>query len=140
VSADHDCRLLFVYGTLRHDSPHPMARYLASVARFLGRASVAGRLYNLGPYPGMTVAEPSERVWGHLFELADPVATLERLDAYEGCPLGEPIPALFQRRLLKVHSEGGRTYTAWTYTYHGVVTEEMRLVDGEYGRIQTSRP
>jgi gamma-glutamylcyclotransferase (GGCT)/AIG2-like uncharacterized protein YtfP len=132
MSADNACRLLFVYGTLRHDSGHPMARSLASATRFLGRASVAGRLYDLGPYPGMTTAEPPDRAWGHLLEMHNPLATLEQLDAYEGCPCGEPIPALFQRRLMRVVAESGQTLTAWVYTYHGEVNEKNRLASGEY--------
>jgi gamma-glutamylcyclotransferase (GGCT)/AIG2-like uncharacterized protein YtfP len=133
MSADNSCRLLFVYGTLRCDSAQPMARYLASMARFLGRASAAGRLYDLGPYPGMTAAQgPAERVWGHLLELADPAATLERLDLYEDCPFGEPIPSLFQRHKLPVVGADGQTHTAWVYTYHGEVREQRRLPSGEY--------
>jgi gamma-glutamylcyclotransferase (GGCT)/AIG2-like uncharacterized protein YtfP len=131
MNDDHACRLLFVYGTLRYDSPHPLACYLASAATFLGRASVAGRLYDLGPYPGMTAAT-SERVWGHLFEMTDREATLQRLDAYEGCPLGEPIPAHFQRHLMQAVDEQGHAHTAWVYTYHGEVNEEMRVLEGEY--------
>jgi gamma-glutamylcyclotransferase (GGCT)/AIG2-like uncharacterized protein YtfP len=132
MSADHPCPLLFVYGTLRRDSAHPMAGYLASVTYFLGRASVAGRLYDLGPYPGMTIGEPSERVWGHLLEMTDATDTLARLDAYEGCPCGEPIPALFQRRLLPVEDKNSGVRTAWVYLFHGPVQEEARLTSGEY--------
>jgi gamma-glutamylcyclotransferase (GGCT)/AIG2-like uncharacterized protein YtfP len=132
MSAASVCRLLFVYGTLRQDSAHPMARYLAAAARFLGRAAAPGRLYDLGPYPGMTSAELPERVWGHLLELTDAAATLERLDEYEGCPCGEPIPALFQRRLIQVAGQDGQTHTAWVYLYHGEVKEETRVLDGEY--------
>jgi gamma-glutamylcyclotransferase (GGCT)/AIG2-like uncharacterized protein YtfP len=133
MSGDSACRLLFVYGTLRHDSDHPMAHYLASVARFLGPASTAGRLYDLGRYPGMTAAmEPSELVWGHLFEMQDPAATLEQLDAYEGCPCGEPIPALFQREFLQVIGADGEACMAWGYTYHGELKPETRIVSGEY--------
>ena len=65
------CRLLFVYGTLRRQSPHPMARYLARHARYVGTARVAGRLYDLGPYPGMLpAAEADDFVHGDLFDEA----------------------------------------------------------------------
>jgi gamma-glutamylcyclotransferase (GGCT)/AIG2-like uncharacterized protein YtfP len=128
-----NCALLFVYGTLRNDSADPMARDLRSVSRFLGRASTSGRLYDLGRYPGMTAAaEPAERVWGHLFELQDPAATLMRLDAYEACPFGEPIPALFQRQVIDVVGADEEARRAWCYTYHGEVTAEMRLAGGEF--------
>jgi gamma-glutamylcyclotransferase (GGCT)/AIG2-like uncharacterized protein YtfP len=133
MSADNDCALLFVYGTLRYDSADAMATYLRCVSRFLGRASTTGRLYDLGRYPGMTAgADPSERVWGHLFELRDPAGTLMRLDDYEACPFGEPIPALFRRQVLEVVGSGGESRRAWCYTYHGEVTTEKRLAGGEF--------
>jgi gamma-glutamylcyclotransferase (GGCT)/AIG2-like uncharacterized protein YtfP len=133
MSADDNGRLLFVYGTLRHESTHPMALYLASAARFLGRAWAAGRLYDLGPYPGMTAGgQAGERVWGHLFLMHNPAETLERLDAYEGCPLGTPIPALFQRHVMQIVTEEGQARVAWVYTYHGEVKEAKRLAKGEY--------
>jgi gamma-glutamylcyclotransferase (GGCT)/AIG2-like uncharacterized protein YtfP len=128
-----DCALLFVYGTLRYDSADAMACYLRSVSRFLGRVSTSGRLYDLGRYPGMTAAaEPAERVWGHLFELQEPATTLMRLDEYEGCPFGEPIPALFQRQVIEVVGPSGEARRAWCYTYHGEVTAQMRLAGGEF--------
>ena len=33
-----------------------MARYLESVARFIGAATTAGRLYDFGAHPGMVAA------------------------------------------------------------------------------------
>jgi gamma-glutamylcyclotransferase (GGCT)/AIG2-like uncharacterized protein YtfP len=132
MSGTEECRLLFVYGTLRRDSAHPMARWLAGVSRFLGHASVAGRLYDLGPYPGLVADDAAGRVWGHLLEMMEPESALDQLDAYEGCPLGEPIPALFRRGLLPVRAEDGTVHTAWVYTYHGEVVEEKRVTAGEY--------
>jgi gamma-glutamylcyclotransferase (GGCT)/AIG2-like uncharacterized protein YtfP len=127
------CPLLFVYGTLRRDSAHPMARYLETVARFLGNATTAGRLYDLGPYPGLVVApEPGERVHGHLFEMADPKQVLARLDAYEGRPLGEPGPSYFERRLADVMGEDGQLLTAWTYAYIGPLSSAVKIGGGFY--------
>jgi gamma-glutamylcyclotransferase (GGCT)/AIG2-like uncharacterized protein YtfP len=124
--------LLFVYGTLRQGSAHPMARYLASRARFLARASTAGRLYDLGRYPGMTVAAQGERVWGDLFEMNDPPRILERLDAYEGCCPDASMACGFQRHLVQVVTEDGQAHMAWVYMYHAEVREEMRLANGRY--------
>ena len=49
-----ECRHLFVYGTLRRGSGHPMSRFLAARARLLAGARVPGRLYDLGGFPGLT--------------------------------------------------------------------------------------
>ena len=69
--------LLFVYGTLRRTSNHPMAAYLARNGRFVGRAKTPGQLYDLGPYPGMLPAVlDSDWVHGDLFALPSPVQPL----------------------------------------------------------------
>ena len=75
------CRLLFVYGTLRRDNAHPMARDLESVSRFLGKATMAGRLYDFGWHPVLvSSSQEGECVHGHLVEMLDPEAVLMRLD------------------------------------------------------------
>ena len=72
----------FVYGTLKSDGP-PSARALLRPAKLVGRASVRGTLYHLGPYPGLVREGPDdERVFGELYELpaesADDVHLLRR--------------------------------------------------------------
>jgi gamma-glutamylcyclotransferase (GGCT)/AIG2-like uncharacterized protein YtfP len=127
------CRFLFVYGTLRRDSPHPMAAFLASQARFACDASMPGRLYNLGPFPGMTAAEgPAERVHGHLFEMNDPGALLLRLDAYEAVPQGLPEPPQYERDVRTVLTDDGREVVAWVYRYVGPLNGAKRIVSGRY--------
>src|SRR5436853_375545 len=88
--------LLFVYGTLRQGSGHPLARLLAAQARWLGTGTVAGRLYDLGAYPGMAEPEAAgQRLRGDVYELHDPDATLSILDDYEGCGPSQPRPWLY---------------------------------------------
>jgi gamma-glutamylcyclotransferase (GGCT)/AIG2-like uncharacterized protein YtfP len=124
---------LFVYGTLRRASEHPMARYLDHHARWLGLATVPGRLYDLGPYPGLLPpASAGDRVKGDLCEMNNPEAVLARLDEYEGCPLGQPEPGLFERALATVTTETGDTFQAWLYYYRQNVREEQRISSGIY--------
>jgi gamma-glutamylcyclotransferase (GGCT)/AIG2-like uncharacterized protein YtfP len=75
---------LFVYGTLRSGFDNPIAQLLHQNARLLGHGHVAGRLFNLGWYPGAT-CEPGSpyRVWGDVYELIDE-RILVQLDEYEG--------------------------------------------------------
>lgn len=128
-------RHLFVYGTLRKGFDHPMACFLAERADHLGGARAPGLLYDLGRYPGMLdPAEPGDWVYGDLFALHDPAATLDALDRYEGCPLpGEP--ALFERGLVAVTRDTGEAVTAWVYRYAGPVSEGQRLASGDYREV-----
>lgn len=123
--------LLFVYGTLRRDSPHPMARVLAERAAYLGTATVAGRLYDLGRYPGL--AEPcasGDWVHGDLYDLGNDTALLTELDAYEN---GEsPLPAYFDRQITTAHLDKGGTQAVWVYWFRGPLAEERRIVSGRY--------
>ena len=62
---------IFVYGTLRSGSGHPMARRLTSQARLLGKGSVPGRLYDMGWYPAALFDRDEKHlIVGDVFALA----------------------------------------------------------------------
>ncbi|HLE20340.1 MAG TPA: gamma-glutamylcyclotransferase family protein, partial [Vicinamibacteria bacterium] len=46
------CPYLFVYGTLRRGGGRDLRDLIGVSPKFLGRATAAGRLYDLGSYPG----------------------------------------------------------------------------------------
>ena len=74
---------LFVYGTLRNTYDNPMARLLRQNAWLMGHGYVAGRLFDLGWYPGATHEPDSpHHVWGDVFALTDE-SILTQLDDYE---------------------------------------------------------
>lgn len=120
--------LLFVYGTLRTGSGHPMADFLASRGRLVQAALMPGRLYDLGPYPGMTPGAGFVR--GELYELAEPSATLELLDRYESCPNDEA--AAFERAVAQVALDLGQSVAAWVYYFRGPVSEDQYVASGDY--------
>ncbi len=129
---------LFVYGTLRRVSPHPMARFLAERARFIGEATVAGRLYDLGHYPGMLEADAAaDLVMGDVYELSDGVQTMEELDRYE--MVESPLPSFFERGEATVMLRDGTNVTANVYWFRGAVTESQRIVSGDYAALLTKR-
>jgi gamma-glutamylcyclotransferase (GGCT)/AIG2-like uncharacterized protein YtfP len=77
---------LFVYGTLRRGSAHPLAKRLAAEARFVGEGTVKGRPYSFGAYPGAVLdASSRETIEGDLYGIGENTSLLAALDAYEGC-------------------------------------------------------
>jgi gamma-glutamylcyclotransferase (GGCT)/AIG2-like uncharacterized protein YtfP len=112
-----NCEYLFVYGTLRRGSDHPMAVFLARHARFMAEGKTPGRLLDLGAYPGMVEAKsPDDCVQGDVFELVDRETTLAVLDRYEGCDRADP---LYERRQATVTLSTGDKVTVWYYHYRG---------------------
>jgi gamma-glutamylcyclotransferase (GGCT)/AIG2-like uncharacterized protein YtfP len=105
---------LFVYGTLRSDSPHPLARRLQGQAKLVGKASASGLLYDLGGYPGALFrSEGRERIVGEVFALRNVERLLEQLDAYEGViDLGS---RSFKRIEIKVRLDRRGVIDAWAY-------------------------
>ena len=105
---------LFVYGTLRADSGHPMARRLRVGAKHIGRGSAPGALYDFGDYPGALFgAEARYRVIGDVFELRPNPRLLADLDKYEGFTGADD--DLFRRFAIEVRLDRGGTVEAWTY-------------------------
>jgi len=101
---------IFVYGTLRSESDHPMARRLLSQARLVGKGRVPGRLYDLGWYPAaMFDADEKRLVVGDVFALKPGGRLLAELDAYEA---GDPN---YARVPLEVKLTDGGTVIAWSY-------------------------
>ena len=115
---------LFAYGTLRRGAP--MHGLLEGRTRWIGPASVAGRLVDLGAFPGLvSPAAPGDRVHGDLFAIAEAqrVELLDALDRYEG--------ASFERREQMVEGPDGPTL-AWLYLYRGEVDDRAVVAGGDY--------
>ena len=80
-------RILFVYGTLRMGSRHPMAHRLRAGGKLLGRGRTSGVLYDLGVYPGATFAgDARSRVVGEVYAVRHGSRLIAELDYYEGAP------------------------------------------------------
>jgi gamma-glutamylcyclotransferase (GGCT)/AIG2-like uncharacterized protein YtfP len=105
---------LFVYGTLRAGSAHPMAHRLRVGATHLGRGRTSGSLYDFGDHPG-AVFDPSAkyRVIGDVFLLRAGQRLLADLDRYEGFT-GED-DDMFRRVAIEVTLDTGGTVLAWAY-------------------------
>jgi gamma-glutamylcyclotransferase (GGCT)/AIG2-like uncharacterized protein YtfP len=114
---------LFVYGTLRAESGHPMAHRLRVGARHVGTGSTPGRLFDFGSWPGaFFAAEPKYRVIGCVFALGAGARLLADLDKYEGVTPanGEArefpeAEGLFHRIAISVALNGGGSVEAFAY-------------------------
>jgi gamma-glutamylcyclotransferase (GGCT)/AIG2-like uncharacterized protein YtfP len=98
--------LLFVYGTLRRGGSRSLAAGFPS-ALFVSDATLRGRLYDLGAYPGVVVDAAAGAVLGELYEVSTGV--LDALDDYEGCDDG------FYARMRAEVDAGGDRIACWVY-------------------------
>lgn len=125
---------LFVYGTLRRDPSHEMFHLLAKHARFLGEATVPGRLFDLGDYPGMIVPDERGHVLGEVYDV-DPAhwpSVIERLDRYEGCAAGDPEPHEYRREIVLATLASGPQVPVWAYVLNHAPSRVREIVSGDY--------
>ncbi len=123
---------LFVYGTLKRSITNPVGVMMRAHANYLAEAIIAGRIYDLGPYPGMVIEDCGAAVYGELYEIVLPNALLSLLDAYEGCGHTDPHPQEFVRVEATVRDTDGVDYRAWVYAYQGQVDQSWLLPSGYY--------
>jgi gamma-glutamylcyclotransferase (GGCT)/AIG2-like uncharacterized protein YtfP len=123
---------LFVYGTLLSGARHPMGARLAREARLLGDATIRGRLYDLGRYPGLVEAEDADGlVHGEVYTLNSPAASLLWLDLYEG--ISKDVARNdYERRERTVRLTSGGDMTAWVYLYRAPVRGLSPIADGRW--------
>ena len=123
---------LFVYGTLMRGGKSPYARLLQARAIFTGTASVEGRLYNLGGFPGLVhVPGCGRAVHGEVYRLGAG-GLLDNLDAYEGCRESDPEPGLFRRERIEARLANGSPLTVWTYLYTGETAGRPQIASGRF--------
>jgi gamma-glutamylcyclotransferase (GGCT)/AIG2-like uncharacterized protein YtfP len=124
--------LLFVYGTLMRGFNHPMAKLLSRTAEFIGEARCRGRLYLVKHYPGLVLSDDAnDVVFGELFRLHTPQASLVTFDDYEGCGPDVAAPQ-YLRQVLPVMLDSGTVSEAWTYVYNRPVSKLPRISSGRF--------
>lgn len=127
---------LFVYGTLMRSAAtaygSSQRRRLHAAATWLGPATVLGRLYDLGAYPGLIASTgASDLVHGELLRLDDAEAVLSWLDAYEGIVPGAPDNE-YRRVEAAARPAGGECVTAWVYQCLRDVSRLPPVADGRW--------
>ncbi|MEA2462850.1 MAG: hypothetical protein QOJ98_597, partial [Acidobacteriota bacterium] len=94
-----------------------MFHVLAKTASFIGDARVAGRLYDLGAYPGMSLSSGGQYVRGEIYEVHPDhwSSVIQRLDEYEGCSDRDAEPHEYRRELVRAELRSGESVDAWAY-------------------------
>jgi gamma-glutamylcyclotransferase (GGCT)/AIG2-like uncharacterized protein YtfP len=92
-----------------------MFHVLAKTARFTSDARVAGRLNDLGAYPGMSLSSPTGHVKGEVYEVHPHHWTrvIQKLDEYEGCGDSDPEPHEYRRQQVQAELPSGQSVDAW---------------------------
>jgi gamma-glutamylcyclotransferase (GGCT)/AIG2-like uncharacterized protein YtfP len=121
---------LFVYGTLMTAAASArigkaIRARLHKEAVSLGSATMPGRLYDLGRYPGMVMAAAADEVvHGEVFRLDDPADALAWLDAYEGVKPNERTNE-YERAVRIARLASGVDVAAWVYLYRGELVRHL---------------
>jgi len=98
---------------------------LRQQAEFLGPATVQGRLYAIGDYPGLILSGTVDGlVTGEVYRLRKPAQMLAVLDEYEG---GD-----YERVLADAQLDSGETTGTWVYVYRLPVDEAKRIKSGDF--------
>lgn len=122
---NQDCDYLFVYGTLLRQSQTKMSTMLLSNSKFIELASVQGRLYDIGEYPGLIQSDKkSHQVKGEVFKLNNPDLTLQKLDDYEGCE--------YKRIKTSVTLDNDKKVESWLYIFSLPTDEYTCIESGDY--------
>lgn len=135
MSARAPAEYLFVYGTLRRDTEHPMAGVLAAASTYVGRGAYQGRLFRVSWYPGAIPSDfPQDRVIGDVFRIRDGRAAelFGMLDTYEGTtPEAEEAP-YYRRERVRVRMGGGGEIEAWIYLFNRSTEAMGRIESGDF--------
>ena len=118
---------LFIYGTLM-----PGLRLESEMhgARFVGPAHIAGRLIDVGRYPGLLQGDG--QVTGEVYEVDD--AHLARLDGVEGVVPGDRVASQYWREVVTVLSGPLQGQPVQTYVYNCPVDGCKPIPHGDYRR------
>jgi gamma-glutamylcyclotransferase (GGCT)/AIG2-like uncharacterized protein YtfP len=99
-------KYVFVYGTLRSGESNDIylaaERHAIKEPRLVGQASVSGRLFDFGTYPGMIAETSAQQVMGEVYEIDD--ALVPVLDEIERVYPG--VQGLFMAEQMDVEVEG----------------------------------
>jgi len=123
-------KYVFVYGTLLPGLAPPIIADVVNTLRIASDATIPGRLYDLGDYPGC-IHDPNcnSLIHGKLLELPDPTV-LDRLDWYECYAAHDATGSLFLRTICHATTTEGQSVQAWLYVYNRDLSKAKRIENG----------
>lgn len=137
TSTDENRPWLFVYGSLRRGQSGafaaPERARLYKRARWVGTARMAGRLLDLGDYPGLIEGPGTDgQVTGDLLCLHRPVgAVFHWLDPFEGIRPGLAT-SQYRRVRRTVLREAGEPVDAWVYVLRQMPRAPRVVAGGDW--------
>lgn len=128
---------LFVYGSLRSDISDSMHTLLHDACVYQSDGYFHGKLYHIGDYPGaVTSDDPTQKVYGQIFQIANPKLLFKCLDHYEECSPEFSKPYEFVRTQVDVIAPGNKTKRCWCYLYNHDTTPHAQIHSGDYRRFR----
>lgn len=123
---------LFVYGTLMNNIQSTIADYLHNNSEFIGGGFFAGKLYDLGSYPGAVYdAKATSRVYGHVFRLYNAAIIFTKLDRYESIDVIKLETNEYSRIIIPVTIKN-EMFNCWVYVYNFSTEGLPQIVGGNY--------
>jgi gamma-glutamylcyclotransferase (GGCT)/AIG2-like uncharacterized protein YtfP len=122
---------VFFYGTLMAGFDRRRRAGIDSKLTYLGRGSITAALFDLGLYPA-AVPSTEGRVWGEVYDVADPPTVLAALDDIEGYRPDDPDRSLYTRSEADVTLADGSLVRAWVYFYNAPLGQAPRIPSGDY--------
>ena len=122
---------VFFYGTLMAGFDRRRRAGIDSKLTYCGRGSIHAALFDLGIYPA-AVPAPEGRVWGEVYDMADPEVVLAALDDIEGYRADDPDRSLYSRNRADVTMPDGHLESAWVYFYNAPLGRAQRIASGDY--------
>jgi len=123
--------LIFLYGSLMLPYPTQARLGVEQMLEYVGPDAVAGRLFDLGPYPALTPGPG--RVSGQVFALKDPRA-MAILDRFEVCLPFEPQESEYLREQWPLLERG---LTAWVYVFNRPFSGLPLIASGDWALHQS---
>jgi gamma-glutamylcyclotransferase (GGCT)/AIG2-like uncharacterized protein YtfP len=108
--------LLFIYGSLLPGLEAPPMAGIVRRMTLVCEATVRGRLFDFGPFPGVLLDESADVVKGRIVRV--PPDCWSRLDRYESCPLDDSVDGLYRRIKTTAVREDGSGIECWVYVYN----------------------
>jgi gamma-glutamylcyclotransferase (GGCT)/AIG2-like uncharacterized protein YtfP len=116
---------VFVYGTLRKGGVREVPR-LFPAAPDLGPATLRGRIYDFGAFPGLEIDDHSGLVHGEVYGVVD--GMLDAFDAIEEYWPNDYEASYYHRHRVFVVLSDGQPLECWTYVFNPKHFPQRQLI------------